>query len=176
MGMRAPASRGRYYGHLLNTAEWASVSVSCGLTTQLPSIVMTSTFQELKGEMCCLLMETPIDRHDLLSIIKNNWLYGLNVNPRLIWYTFKKPGIMRSWEINSSPQLLSSVSFWFEIESWFNSVGWTLSGGHYLSNILLWAQSVSIYNTHISSDFTLNLSCIIRRSPKRWCPWQSPGI
>lgn len=61
--------------------------------------------------MCCLLMETPIDRHDLLSIIKNNWLYGLNVNPRLIWYTFKKPGMNRSYKINSSPQLLSSVSF-----------------------------------------------------------------
>lgn len=68
-------------------------------------------FHELKGERCCLLTETLIGRHDLLLVIKNNWLYGLNVNPHLIWYTFKKPGMNRSCKVNSSPQLLSSVSF-----------------------------------------------------------------
>lgn len=98
-------------------------------------------------------------RRDLLPTAKNNWSYALNVNPHLIWYTFRKPGMSRSYKRNSSQQLLSSVPFSdLKLNLGLIQLG-DLSSGHYLSNILTWAQSVSIYNTHtFPSDFNFSLS------------------
>ena len=121
-------------------------------------------FHELKGERCCLLTETLIGRHDLLPIMKNNWLYGLNVNPHLIWYTFKKPGMNRSYKINFSPQLLSSVSFSdLKLNLDLIQLGEILVVVT-ICQISYCGPNLSAYIIHTHFPLISILSCIVRRS------------
>lgn len=67
-------------------------------------------------------------------------------------------------KMNSSPQLLSSVSLPdFKLSPGVTQLGELSAVVTVLSNILLWAQPFSIHNIYaFPSDFHLNSNCIVR--------------